>query len=137
LDSANPPPVSDDRADTIPGTEALDFLAGRLAHLLAERAAAGLHRGYAERAERGAFLQGRLDVAAQVRDGARKEALRCRFEEFTADVPCNRVPKTVAELVLRSPLAGERVRATVRQSLAGFDGVRAAALGPDAFAQAE
>src|SRR6516165_6164471 len=34
LDPAGPPPVIDDRAETIPGTEALDFLAGRLAALL-------------------------------------------------------------------------------------------------------
>jgi 5-methylcytosine-specific restriction enzyme subunit McrC len=138
LDPTSPPPVIDDRAETVVGTEALDFLARRLAQLLAERAAAGLHRGYAERAERGTFLQGRLDVAAQVRDGgARKEALHCRFEEFTADVPCNQVPKAVADLVLRSPLAGEPARSAVRQSLGGFDGIQAAPLGPDSFAQAE
>lgn len=138
LDPANPPPVIDDRAETVLGTEALNFLAGRLARLLAERTAAGLHRGYAERSERGAFLQGRLDVAAQVRDGgARKDALHCRYEEFTADVPCNRVPKAVAELVLRSPLAGERARSAVRQALGGFDGIQAAALGPDSFAEVE
>jgi 5-methylcytosine-specific restriction enzyme subunit McrC len=138
LDPASPPPVVGDQAEATPGTEALDFLAGRLAVLLGERAAAGLHRGYAERSERGPFLQGRLDVAAQVREGgARKDGLHCRFEEFTADVPCNRLPKAVAELVLRSPLAGERARARVRQSLGGFDGVQAAPLGLDSFAQAE
>ena len=138
LDPASPPLAIDDRAEATIGTEALDFLAGRLASLLAERAAVGLHRGYAERAERAAFLQGRLDVAAQVRDGGtRKDALHCRFEEFTADVPCNRVPKAVAELVLRSPLAGERARSVVRQALGGFDAVQAAALGPDSFAEAE
>ncbi len=138
LDPATPPPVSDDRAETVPGTEALDFLAGRLAVLLAERSAAGLHRGYAERTGRGPFLQGRLDVGAQLREaGARKDALHCRFDEFTADVPCNRIPRTVAELVLRSPLAGERARSAVRQALGGFEGVQAVALGADTFADAE
>jgi 5-methylcytosine-specific restriction enzyme subunit McrC len=137
LDPASPPVARDDRAAPVVGAEALDFLAGRLAALLAERAAAGLHRGYAERAERGPVLQGRLDVAAQVREGAaHKEALHCRFEEHTADVHCNRVPKAVAELVLRSPLVGERARSAVRQALGGFDGVRAEALGPDSFARA-
>ncbi len=138
LDPSSPPPVIDDPAEAVAGTAALDFLAGRLAALLAERAAAGLHRGYAERVERGPFLQGRLDVAAQARGGgARKDALHCRFEEFTADVPCNQLPKAVAGLVLRSPRAGERARSLVRQALGGFDGVRAAALGPDSFARAE
>jgi 5-methylcytosine-specific restriction enzyme subunit McrC len=138
LDPTSPPPVVDDRSDPVPGIEALDFLAGQLATLLTERAAAGLHRGYAERAERGPFLQGRLDVAAQVREGAvGKDALHCRFEEFTADVPCNRVPKAVAELLLRSPLAGQRARSAVRQALGGFDAVGAAPLGPDCFVAAE
>jgi 5-methylcytosine-specific restriction enzyme subunit McrC len=138
LDPASPPPIVDDRTATIPGSEALDFLAGRLAALLAERAAAGLHRAYAERLERGPFLQGRLDVAAQVREsGARKDGLHCRFEEFTSDVPCNQLPKAVAEMLLRSPLAGERTRSLLRHSLIGFGGIQAAALGPDSFALAE
>jgi len=138
LDPDYPPPIIDDRADTVPGTEALDFLASRLAQLLTERIAAGLHRGYAERAERGPFLQGRLDVAAQLREGgARKDALHCRYEDFTADVPCNRVPKAVAELLLRSPLAGERARSAVRQALGGFEGIPAVALEPDSFARVE
>jgi 5-methylcytosine-specific restriction enzyme subunit McrC len=137
LDPDNPPPITEDRADTISGSEALDFLAARLAQLLTERTVAGLHRGYAERSERGPFLHGRLDVSAQVRDGgARKDALHCRYEEFTADVPCNRVPKAVAELVLRSPLAGERARSAVRQALGGFDGIQSAPLEPDSFTQA-
>jgi 5-methylcytosine-specific restriction enzyme subunit McrC len=47
------------------------------------------------------------------------------------------VPKAVAEMVLRSPFAGERARSQVRQSLGGFDDIPAAPLGPDSFAQAE
>jgi 5-methylcytosine-specific restriction enzyme subunit McrC len=138
LDPASPPAIVADRTATIPGSEALGFLAGRLAALLAERTAAGLHRGYAERLERGPFLQGRIDVAAQVREGrARKDSLHCRFEEFTTDVPCNQLPKAVAELVLRSPLAGERTRSLLRQSLGAFVGIQAAALGPDSFALPE
>ncbi len=76
-------------------------------------------------------------MAAQLREGgARKDALHCRYDEFTADVPCNRVPRAVAELLLRSPLAGERARSAVRQALGGFEAVRAEPLGPDSFAEA-
>src|SRR5205823_913133 len=45
LDPLAPPPAGTDRAASIPGEDLLVFLAGRLAGLLAERAAAGLHRG--------------------------------------------------------------------------------------------
>lgn len=123
-----------DQAEAVPGVEALDFLAGRLAHLLAERAAAGLHRDYAERAEVGPFLQGRLDVVSHAREpAARKDQLRCRFEDFTADVPCNQVPRATADLVLRCPLVGEGVRAALRRALAPYVEVTPVALQPESF----
>ena len=68
LDPTGPLPVAEDRAATVTGTEALDFLAGRLARLLAERVVAGLHRAYSERCEAGPFLHGRLDLAAHLRE---------------------------------------------------------------------
>jgi 5-methylcytosine-specific restriction enzyme subunit McrC len=134
IDPHYPFSADHDVAQANPGTEALGFLALRLARLMAERVAAGLHRGYAERAEEGTVLQGRLDVTAQLRSGSpRKDRLHCRYEEFTADVLCNQVPKAVAEQVLASPLVDERVRAALRQALAGFEGVRPVPLGPDSF----
>jgi 5-methylcytosine-specific restriction enzyme subunit McrC len=134
LDPTGPLPVTEDRTTTETGTETLDFLAGRLARLLAERAAAGLHRAYVEKADSGPFLQGRLDLSAHLREpGARKDQLHCRFEDFTADVLCNQVPRAAAELVLRSPLLGDAVRVALRQSLTPFAEVRSVALGPDTF----
>jgi 5-methylcytosine-specific restriction enzyme subunit McrC len=137
LDPAAPLPVVEATATAEPGTEALDFLAGQLARLLAERAAAGLHRTYAERAEQGPFLHGRLDVPAHLRTPAgRKDQIPCRYEEFSADVPCNQVPRATAELVLRSPLVADGVRAALRRSLQDYAGVRSVALGPDSFTAA-
>jgi 5-methylcytosine-specific restriction enzyme subunit McrC len=134
LDPTGPLPVTEDRTAAEAGTAALDFLAGRLARLLAERAAAGLHRAYVEKAASGPFLQGRLDVSAHLREpGGRKEQLHCRYEDFTSDIPCNQVPRATAELVLRSPLLGGSVRTALRQSLAPFAGVRPVALGPESF----
>src|SRR5262245_45161801 len=77
LDPAAPPDSIPDFADTEPGTEAIDFLARRLADAMRSRAATGLHRGYVERADLQPFLQGRLDVAAQARESpARSEERR-------------------------------------------------------------
>jgi 5-methylcytosine-specific restriction enzyme subunit McrC len=134
LDPAGPVPAAEDRTAAEAGTEALDFLAGRLARLLDERAAAGLHRAYREQAESGPFLQGRLDLAAHLRaPGGRKDRLHCRYEDFTADVPCNQVPRAVAERVLRSPLLGGGARAALRQALRAYAGVCPAELTEESF----
>jgi 5-methylcytosine-specific restriction enzyme subunit McrC len=138
LDPTGPLPTGEDEATAEPGTEALDFLAGRLAWLLAERAAAGLHRAYAERAEQGPFLQGRLDVPAQLREPTgRKDRIHSRYEEFSADVPCNQVPRATAEKVLRSPLVADGVRAALRRVLQDFAGVSSVPLGPESFQAAQ
>jgi 5-methylcytosine-specific restriction enzyme subunit McrC len=134
LDPAGPVPGTEDSVAAVPGAEILDFLAGRLARLLAERAAAGLHRAYAERTEHGPFLQGRLDLPAQLRDpNGRKDRFHCRHEEFTTDVPCNQVPRAAAELVRHSPLLGESVKSALQAALQPFAGVSSPPLGPDLF----
>jgi len=137
LDPTGPLPVIADQVTPESGAEALDFLAARLARLLGERAAAGLHRAYAERRQAGPYLQGRLDMAAQVRTPAvRKDRVHSCYDEFTADVPCNQVPRATAELVLASPLLGDPARAALRTALAGYADVRAIPLDPAAFAAA-
>jgi 5-methylcytosine-specific restriction enzyme subunit McrC len=134
LDPTAAVPASDDAVAAGPGAELLDFLAGRLARLLAERAAAGLHRAYAERGAHGPFLRGRLDLPSQLRDaGGRKDRLHCRFEEFTADIPCNQAARATAELVLGSPLPGDGVKTALRQALQAYAGVSAPPLTPELF----
>lgn len=106
------------------GTEALDFLAGQLAHRMAERVAAGLHRAYREQCERGAVLHGRLDLPTQLREApGRKDLLHSQYDDLSTDVPCNRAVKATAEALLSSPLLGVEVRTALRQALAGFEGV--------------
>lgn len=133
-------PVRETEGETTAGAgdDAFAFLAIRLARLLTERAAVGLHRGYIEQTVRGPFVQGRLDVPAQLRSGgiARKELLHCRYDEFTADVPCNQVAKATAEQVRGSPLASAVIRAALTRSLESFAGVRASCLDAEAFAAA-
>jgi 5-methylcytosine-specific restriction enzyme subunit McrC len=127
-----------DKVTPTPDLEILDFLAGRLARLLAERGAAGLRRGYRERAEEGPFLHGRIDVPAQLREGhVRKDRLHSVRDDFTADVPCNQAPKATAERLLASSLLGSHVRKALLQALRGFEEVATAPLTPDVFAAAE
>lgn len=117
LDPAVPPPELPDHAG--PAADLLPFLAGRLADRLAERVAAGLHRDYAERAETEPFLRGRIDVPQQLRE-PRRDRLHGRFDEFTPDVPCNRLPRAVVQILLLRDDLGEATRARLRQALAAF-----------------
>jgi 5-methylcytosine-specific restriction enzyme subunit McrC len=134
LDPLLPPPATADRTTPAVDDAVLEVLAARLAGLLQERAAAGLHRGYAERAAAGPFLHGVLDVPAQLRQAdARRDRLHCRYEDFTLDVPCNQAPRATAEALLRSGLLGEPTRAVLRRALRGFEDVAAVPLTPELF----
>jgi 5-methylcytosine-specific restriction enzyme subunit McrC len=138
LDPDDPISAAPDEVAPAPGLQILDFLAGRLARLLMERGAAGLRRGYREREEQGPFLHGRIDVTAQLREGAaRKDRLHSVRDDFTADVPCNQAPKATAERLLASSLLGGRAREMLIQALRGFEEVGPAPLTPDVFAAAE
>jgi 5-methylcytosine-specific restriction enzyme subunit McrC len=138
LDPTAPAPVSDDQAATKIGSAALDFLALQLARLLAERAGAGLHRAYTERASIAAFVQGRLDLPEQLRGvGGRKDRIHCRYDDFTTDIPCNQVPKATAKLVLASRLLGDAARAALHRSLGAYGNVGPIVLTQAAFSAAE
>jgi 5-methylcytosine-specific restriction enzyme subunit McrC len=114
-----------------------DVLTRRLAALMRERAAAGLHRGYVERSDALATPIGRLDVPALARDAAgRRDRLPCRFDEFTTDVPCNRLVKAAAERVVASPALNDGVRAELQQALAAFAEAGPTAADDAAFAAA-
>jgi 5-methylcytosine-specific restriction enzyme subunit McrC len=137
LDPCGAVPVAEDRTTAAPGAELLDLLAVHLARLLAERAAHGLHRAYVERSVHGPFLQGRLDLPAQLRDShGRKDRVHSQHEDFTADVPCNQIPRATAEFVLRSPLLGEAARHALRRALTPFAEISPVPLGPESFAGA-
>src|SRR5262249_28344510 len=98
LDPLAPLPAHHDHAARADGSEVIDFLAGQIARHLAERAAAGLHRGYREREHQGGTLLGRLDLSAQLREGhGRKDQLHSRHDDLSADVPCNQAARAARE----------------------------------------
>src|SRR5262245_40947630 len=104
LDPDAPPDPVPDRAGVEPGTEAIDFLARRLADAKRSRTAIGLHRSYVERADQQPFLQGRLDFAAQARQvPISRDRFHVTRQEFSADSPFNRLPKATAEALVASP----------------------------------
>ncbi len=133
IDPTGPLHLVSDRTTPVSGTEVLDFLAAQLARLLEERARAGLQRGYVERAAQGPFLQGRLDVPAQLRQPA-KDSFQYHHDDFTLDVPCNQLPRATAELVLSSPLLGDAVRPVLRRALQPFASVTSVSLNVEHFA---
>ncbi len=125
--------TGEDHTVTEAGTAAFNVLAGRFARLLSAQITTGLHRGYAEHSEAGPFLQGRLDVSAQLRQTGRKNHLHCTYDEFTVDVPPNRVLKATIELLLRSPLLHPAVSAELGRLLAAFPAVATQSLQKASF----
>jgi 5-methylcytosine-specific restriction enzyme subunit McrC len=129
LDPLAAAPSDSDRIAPERGTEALEFLAGQLAHRMTERVVAGLHRSYREQRDQGTVLHGRLDLPAQMREApGRKDLLHSQYDDLSADLPCNRAVKATTEVLLASPLLGLEVRAALRKALAGFEGVSSAAM---------
>jgi 5-methylcytosine-specific restriction endonuclease McrBC regulatory subunit McrC len=121
LENEMPNQFDEDRVEAITGALLPDMLALHLAELMSARAACGLHRDYRERQEQQAYLQGRLDVPAQMRlPPGRKDRLACRFEEHTVDVPVNQVPRAAAERLLACPLLGERPQLALQTALLPF-----------------
>jgi 5-methylcytosine-specific restriction enzyme subunit McrC len=134
IDPSAPPESATDVSTPEPGTEAFDFLARRLSAAMSARAAAGLRHGYVERADRQTFLQGRLDVAAQVRESpATRDRFHVSRDEFSVDIPVHRLTKAVAETVLTSPLLAAGTRTTLRAALLGYADVASTPLEPVAF----
>jgi 5-methylcytosine-specific restriction enzyme subunit McrC len=124
LDPDVPPDEFADASEPEAGSDALDFLARRLAAGMRQRAAAGLSRGYVERSDRQPFLQGRLDVTAQVREPATaRDRFHVTRDEFTTDLPIHQLPKATAEAALASPFISAATRAFLRDSLTGYPDV--------------
>ncbi|MFO0849112.1 MAG: hypothetical protein U0871_11250 [Gemmataceae bacterium] len=111
--------------DMIDGpTGLLSFFATRLAVLMADRAAAGLVRGYSSRSEWATTLRGRLDLAELARaPSAPPGQLPVEYDDFTADVPWNQYPLTVARTLLARPGLQPTARAALSAAADSFGGV--------------
>src|SRR5262245_1971540 len=129
LDPVAPPDAVADVAGAEPGTEAIDFLARRLADGMRARATSGLPHGYVERTDRQTFLQGRLDVAAQARESpGGRDRFHVARQEFSPDLPFNRLVKATAEALIVSPLVTPGARINLRAALIWYVTVQSTSL---------
>lgn len=111
----------------------LDFLALRLTQRVAEQVRIGLQQGYREEATAGLYLQGRLDVPAQLRDLPRFEVIHSRHDDWTTNILCNQLLRSSLEMLARSSLLGESIRPLIDQTLSLFDEISAVPPTPEAF----
>ena len=63
----------------------------------------GVPRAYQETRERLAGIRGRVDLPAQLRLAGLPLPTECRFDEYTADIPLNRILRGAAVRLLRLP----------------------------------
>lgn len=73
----------------------------------------GVPRAYREREERLAGIRGRVNLPAQHRLAGLPLPIECRFDEYTADIPLNRILRGAVMRLLRLP----GVTITTRQAL--------------------
>ena len=120
----DPPLLSDANTPAAPAS-LLELFANVFGTSLRTRVAAGLARGYAERSGQGGVLQGRPDVAAQLRENPLlKDRLHWRGDDLTTDVPCNQVVRATMETLFGCELVSADLKGTLRGLLPAFEGVR-------------
>lgn len=78
--------------------------------------ARGIHRAYEEREVVLSGIRGRVDLNAQQRRLGLPIPVACRFDEYTGDVPLNRIIKAAAEVLSRV----RGVTSTTRSALAAI-----------------
>jgi 5-methylcytosine-specific restriction endonuclease McrBC regulatory subunit McrC len=128
---------ADDDFQHYPGSarefEVLDILTRRLIRLLGERLAAGLHQSDVELSDEGLFLQGRLDVGAQLREEPRRDRLHSLRQEQTRDVPCNQLVRSTLEMLGKTTMVSEVARASLLLAVAALAGISPIALTAELF----
>lgn len=90
----------------------------------------GLIRGYQTREESSSMVRGRLDLSAQItRRGGLVLPAEIIVDEYTEDIPENRMLRSAARILLSLPAIGMSERRRLRHLLNRFDGVSSLAGG--------
>jgi hypothetical protein len=105
----------------VPSAGFLDLFAQRLAALMLDRAAAGLHRGYVERPVCEPTVRGRIDLPAHTRTAWKHPGLFDQLvDDLSPDVPANRWPKAAAAELARTPGISLATREALDRAIAAF-----------------
>ena len=113
------------------GDSLLEFVAGVFVSQVDVLVRQGIARGYVDREELSPYLRGRLLVAEQVRAGiVATTRFHQRANEFTADLPENRIVRATLALLLRHYYRNVGLRPLLRRTLSAFSEVTPAAVRP-------
>jgi len=104
-------------------TDLLPSVIAFFARTLANTLARGLLRSYRPEEERLVALRGRIDVAAQFRQGGVPLPVACRYDEYTPDILENRYVKAAAKLAVRVPRLNPEDRRRLLQQVAALEDV--------------
>jgi len=113
-------------ADSQSIAELYERLAMVLAKRVLDRSRKGLYRSYIPEDDTLPYVRGRIDVVSHLRNPQRV-ALRCRFEEHTADLADNQILLWALTRILESGICTERSLPHIRQArraLLGFSSLR-------------
>lgn len=106
-----------------PSRDLLDFFGRMFLRKLSDAARRGLPRSYVAHEDDLPKLRGRLDIQRQfTRHAARSDRLACRFDEFAADIPVNRLLHACLAL-LRSRLRVDDAARLIRHLSIHFEDV--------------
>ena len=104
--------LDDDIAELASVHDFYERLACLLARRVLQRTRRGIHREYEPHTDHLPFLRGRLELATLARRPW-NPALRCQFDEHTADLEDNRILSWTLLRIARSALCGTRSRPPV------------------------
>lgn len=131
------PLFRDEEAPLAVGEELFPFLVEIFVKQVNGLVRQGIYRGYVDRQENAARLRGRLLLGEHLRRNAIQPVRFVqRFNEFTADVPENRILKATLQQLAGAPLedtplAGNDLRRRVRRALSALDEVSLVAVRPE------
>ena len=109
-----------DETPLVAGASIFDAVARIFIQQVDDIARRGIHRGYIEYEEDATYLRGRLLVARQARRGPAALGFHQRTNEFTADVPENRIIRAALDLLARARFRDPELGPRARRALAAF-----------------